>query len=52
MSSCALLHRHCHQRVLLLPPSLDDLFQSPEEEDELVVEAGEVEADEVVMDSA
>jgi hypothetical protein len=33
------------------PSSLDDLSQSPEEEDELLMEAVEVE-DEVVMDSA
>jgi hypothetical protein len=44
MSSCALLLlHHCHRL---------DLFQSLEEEDELLVKAGEVEEDEVVMDSA
>jgi hypothetical protein len=50
MSSCALLSHH-PRRVLLPLSSLDDLSQSPEEEDKLLVKAVGVE-DEVVMDSA
>jgi hypothetical protein len=34
------------------PPSLEHLSQSLEEEDGLLVEAGEVEADEVVMEDS